>query len=74
MNSTAAGRMMSAAYCMSDTVGGRLAHAMSESIEAYRINGRAVGKMESAAYLAGELGIPWTFASGDLHPCRETDV
>jgi D-amino peptidase len=58
---------------MSDTIGGCLAHTMSGIIKAYRINGRAVGEMEIAAYLAGELGIPWIFTSGDLHACREAD-
>ena len=27
--------------------------------------------MEQAALLAGELGIPWIFTSGDAHACRE---
>ena len=29
--------------------------------------------MEQAALLAGELGIPWIFASGDAHACREAE-
>jgi len=59
---------------MSDTPSGCLAHTMSTGIKAYRVNGRAVGEMELAAYLAGELGIPWVFTSGDLHACREAEA
>ncbi len=59
---------------MSETVNGCLAHTMSTSIRAYRVNGREVGEMELAAYLAGELGIPWIFTSGDLHACREAEA
>ena len=47
-----------------------LAHTQSRGYE-YRINGRPFGEMEQAALLAGELGIPWIFTSGDEHACRE---
>jgi D-amino peptidase len=30
--------------------------------------------MEQAALLAGELGIPWIFTSGDAHACREAEA
>jgi D-amino peptidase len=60
-------------HAMSDTAAGNLAHTMSTSFEYYRINGRNVGEMEIAAYLAGQLGIPWIFTSGDLHACREAE-
>ena len=60
-------------HAMSDTPKANLAHTMSRSIKAYRINGREVGEMELAGYLAGELGIPWIFTSGDLHACREAE-
>ena len=62
-----------AMHSMSDTPDGCLAHTMSTEIKAYRVNGRDVGEMELAAYLAGELGIPWIFTSGDLHACREAE-
>ena len=29
--------------------------------------------MEIAAYLAGQLGIPWIFTSDDSHACREAE-
>ncbi|MGI6209395.1 MAG: M55 family metallopeptidase [Anaerolineae bacterium] len=60
-------------HAMSDTPNANLCHTMSKSIKAYRVNGREVGEMELAAYLAGELGIPWIFTSGDLHACREAE-
>ena len=49
-----------------------LAHTMSRFVK-YRVNGREVGEMEIAAYLAGELGIPWTFTCGDGYACREAE-
>jgi D-amino peptidase len=60
-------------HAMSDTPGACLAHTMSLTVRAYRLNGRPVGEMELAAYLAGELGIPWIFTSGDLHACKEAE-
>ena len=60
-------------HSMSDTPGGSLAHTMSKSIKAYRVNGREVGEMELVAYLAGDLGFPWIFTSGDSHACREAE-
>ncbi len=61
-------------HAMSDTPNGCLCHTMAGSIKAYRINGRDVGEMEIAAYLAGELGLPWAFTAGDLHACREAEA
>ncbi len=61
-------------HAMSDTPNGCLCHTMSGSIKAYRVNGRDVGEMELAAYLAGELGVPWVFTAGDLHACREAEA
>lgn len=60
-------------HAMSDTPNACLCHTESDSYRAWRINGAAVGEMEMAAYLAGELGIPWVFTSGDLHACREAE-
>jgi len=61
-------------HAMSDTPNANLCHTMSKSIKAYRVNGRDVGEMELAAYLVGDLGIPWIFTSGDLHACRESEA
>jgi D-amino peptidase len=55
---------------MAGTPAGCLAHTQSRGY-VYRVNGRAFGEMEQAALLAGELGIPWVFTSGDAHACRE---
>ena len=60
-------------HAMSDTPAANLAHTMSKSIKAYRVNGQAVGEMELVAYLCGEIGIPWVFTSGDEHACREAE-
>ena len=59
-------------HAMWGTPCGCLAHSMSTGIT-YRVNGREVGEMEIAAFLAGQLGIPWVFTSGDLHACRESE-
>ncbi|NLS79290.1 MAG: M55 family metallopeptidase [Chloroflexi bacterium] len=57
-------------HAMAGTPVGCLAHTQSQGF-IYRLNGREVGEMEQAAYLAGDLGIPWVFTSGDVHACRE---
>jgi D-amino peptidase len=57
---------------MAGTPNGCLAHTQSQGYT-YRINGRAFGEMEQAALLAGEIGIPWIFTSGDAHACREAE-
>jgi D-amino peptidase len=62
-----------AMHSMSNTPHGNLAHTMSTTVDCYRINGRNVGEMEIAAYLVGQLGIPWIFTSGDVHACRESE-
>jgi D-amino peptidase len=57
-------------HAMADTPNACLCHSMSRGY-IYRINGAEVGEMEIAAYLAGEMGIPWIFTAGDGHACRE---
>jgi D-amino peptidase len=57
-------------HAMAGTPAACLAHTQSRGY-VYRINGREFGEMEQAALLAGELGIPWIFTSGDAHACRE---
>ena len=59
-------------HAMAKTPGACLAHTQSLGYT-YRINGREFGEMEQAALLAGELGIPWIFALGDSHACREAE-
>ena len=59
-------------HAMTGTPDGCLAHSMSRDV-IYRVNGAEVGEMEMAAYLCGQLGIPWVFTSGDLHACTESE-
>jgi D-amino peptidase len=58
-------------HAMGGTPNACLAHSMSRGV-IYRVNGRETGEMGMAAYLAGELGIPWVFTSGDSHACTES--
>lgn len=60
-------------HAMAYTPHACLAHTQSRGYR-YRVNGREIGEMEQAAYLAGQLGIPWVFTSGDLHACRESEA
>ena len=59
-------------HAMAGTPNACLAHTQSLGYT-YRINGREFGEMEQAALLAGDLGIPWVFTSGDSHACRESE-
>jgi D-amino peptidase len=49
-----------------------LCHSMSIGY-VYSVNGHEIGEMEIAALLAGHLGVPWVFTSGDGHACREAE-
>lgn len=60
-------------HAMGYTPDACLAHTMSRGVR-YRVNGREIGEMGMAACLAGHLGIPWIFTSGDLHACRESEA
>jgi len=60
-------------HAMANTENACLSHTMSSGI-VYRINGREVGEMAITAYIAGDLGVPWIFTSGDLYACREAEV
>ncbi|MDA0745416.1 MAG: M55 family metallopeptidase [bacterium] len=60
-------------HAMGGTPNACLAHTMSRGV-VYRVNGREIGEMGMAACLAGQLGIPWVFTSGDLHACRESEA
>ena len=59
-------------HAMAGTPHACLAHTQSLGYT-YRINGREFGEMEQAALLAGEIGVPWVFTSGDAHACREAE-
>ncbi len=59
-------------HAMGGTPNGCLAHTMSRG-KYYKVNDIDVGEMEIAAYIAGELGIPWIFTAGDSHACIESE-
>lgn len=59
-------------HAMAGTPNACLAHTQSRGYT-YRINGQEFGEMEQAALLAGEIGVPWVFTSGDAHACREAE-
>lgn len=59
-------------HSMTGTPKGCLAHSMSKNV-VYRVNGTEVGEMQMAAYLCGQLRVPWVFTSGDLHACTESE-
>ena len=60
-------------HAMAGTPNACLAHTQSRGY-VYRVNGREFGEMEQAALLAGTLGVPWIFTSGDAHACHEAEA
>ncbi len=53
-------------HAMAGTEGGNLAHTYSSlSVERYRVNGIEMGEFGCRAALAGALGVPTVFVSGD---------
>ncbi|MHA1731756.1 MAG: M55 family metallopeptidase [Promethearchaeota archaeon] len=59
-------------HAMSYTPGGNLCHTMSSrNVEYYSLNGELVGEFGIRAAIAGELGVPVTFLSGDDKACEE---
>jgi D-amino peptidase len=59
-------------HAMAGTPNACLCHSMSIGY-VFSVNGRELGEMEMAALLAGTMGIPWIFTSGDGHACREAE-
>ena len=64
-------------HAMANTPNACLAHTQSRGY-VYRVNASQgmieFGEMEQAALLAGEVGVPWIFTSGDAHACREAEA
>ncbi|MCZ7647948.1 MAG: M55 family metallopeptidase [Planctomycetota bacterium] len=58
-------------HAISDTPAGTLCHTMSKGVKDYRINGRAVSEFDLAILIAGELGLPAPFLSGERNACRQ---
>ncbi|MEX2680798.1 MAG: M55 family metallopeptidase [Candidatus Sigynarchaeota archaeon] len=59
-------------HAMSGTPGANLCHTMShEAIKHYKLNGTEVGEFGVWAAVAGELGVPTVYLSGDDKACAE---
>jgi D-amino peptidase len=56
------------------TPDGCLCHTMSTPIRNWTFNGISLGEMGLQAAIAGHYGVPFVFASGDLHACREMEA
>lgn len=59
------------AHSKASTPGGNLSHTMSEAIRRWSFNGIEVGETGLQALIAGYFGVPFVFAAGDEHLCRE---
>ncbi len=62
------------AHSKAGTPSGTLAHTMSESIRRWSFNGIEVGETGLQALIAGYYGVPFVFAAGDVHLCREMEA
>ena len=51
-----------------------LCHTMSTPMRNWTFNGISMGEMGLQAAIAGHHGVPFVFASGDLHACREMEA
>lgn len=51
-----------------------LCHTMSTAIRNWTFNGISLGEMGLQAAIAGHYGVPFIFASGDFHACREMEA
>lgn len=61
------------AHSRAGTPSGNLAHTMSEAIRRWSFNGIEVGETGLQALIAGYYGVPFVFAAGDVHLCREME-
>lgn len=59
------------AHARASTDGANLAHTMSGAIRRWSFNGIEVGETGLQALIAGYYGVPFVFAAGDEHLCRE---
>lgn len=59
------------AHARASTPGANLAHTMSGAIRRWTFNGLEVGETGLQALIAGYFGVPFVFAAGDEHLCRE---
>ncbi|HOJ40091.1 MAG TPA: M55 family metallopeptidase, partial [bacterium] len=64
--------LMVAQHARAGTPGATLAHTYSSrSVYRYWLNGQEVGEIGLRAYVAGSLGVPVIFVSGDQAACQE---
>ena len=50
-----------------------LCHTMSGAIRDWTFNGISLGEMGLQAAIAGHYGVPFVFATGDAHACKEME-
>jgi len=60
-------------HAKAGTPSGTLCHTMSGAIRNWTLNGISMGEMGLQAAIAGHYGVPFVFATGDLHACREME-
>ena len=73
LDETFAGLMMVGLHAQAQTPGGLLTHTYDLNIKDLSINGLSVGEIGMETALAGEMGVPLIFVSGDaacLHEAR----
>ena len=61
------------AHARASTPNANLAHTMSGAIRRWSFNGIEVGETGLQALIAGYFGVPFVFAAGDVHLCREME-
>ncbi|MGM0494484.1 MAG: M55 family metallopeptidase [Armatimonadota bacterium] len=59
------------AHAKAGTEGANLSHTMSGAIRRWTFNDIEVGETGLQALIAGHFGVPFVFAAGDEHLCRE---
>ncbi len=61
------------AHAKAGTPGACLCHTMSSAIRNWTFNGISLGEVGLQAAIAGHYGVPFVFATGDAHLCREVE-
>ena len=61
-------------HAKAGTIQGNLAHTMCMEVRNYTFNGLSLGEAGLQAAIAGHYGVPFVFASGDAHLCRELEA
>ncbi len=60
-------------HAKASTPSGCLCHTMSSGIRNWTFNDISLGEMGLQAAIAGHHGVPFVFATGDAHACREME-